>query len=609
MPVIISLILAVAAGAFLKVKSRQIKLPALGFALVLAFCVTMFLDVPFFYDDTVIEATGEKNENSLGVEIFLAGVMIDGKFEKLSDSDIKNGKWFWLDGNAYGWRPSTDERRVKDITDSISIHLPVCSNRCLVFYVNSGQGIALINGEPHDFYSEDVGTISCQLPYSKTLFIWNKLFETLLYICVYIVGLMGAILVPTYFERNYLRIRTSLLNKPSFKNLLLFICLLAFCVLGIFKNTRYYDYPTTLLLANSEFSYNSRALTGNIINSMTPYISKTTISLIKWATWLILYSLISYLIIKVVAIQKNKRIAAFLLIFPLCQPSLFLTVYDDLRTDVFLILLFIVAVAFVAVDKFLWALPIIAIAMLLINETACLCFAPQIIMLLVYKTLKDKKIEYIIEMGATVAFTLFLSFITIRKGRLTTSYDPAQILQHMQVHTDAMLSADPLVGLNLDFSSVFKILMNYIASYKTEIMIFFLLMLPMLILMIGFSIVVFRRLKSKDPIKNLVVCLLILSSLCPMSATLISVDFPRYIAFVVYCWFAITYFLIFDNKLELEAENTCDGSSFTANTYGCYIQNSIIVVLLFYLLFDTFGSTIPYIPTIYKIMEVVRGIG
>lgn len=603
----VSLLMAFVMAFFLK-KKRILNACYLALTVLIIFLITLIVKTPIFFDTTIITAVDKKNDMALSTEVFLSGISINNKFSAISEANIEDGEWFWLDGNRYCWRPESDERRIENITSSISLHLPIYKRRFLVFDTNPWQGLVEINGVLYDLYSETPNAISIPLLSSSRFSVINNMFECSVYCILYLSGFVFAKIISEHLSNYKTQFNGLSLSKERTEFLILFFVLFFFCLFGIIKYTKYpsyYDYSTTLLLVNSEFSYTSRGLIGNILGIVYPYISKSVVDMIKWGTWTLLYGIISYSVAKVATLQKTPKSSMFLIAFVLCQPALFLQVHDDLRTDAFLIIFFIISVILMAFDRFTLFIPLIAVFMLLINETACLCFVPQIIMLLLYKFVQEKKAEYIFEVFATVCFTIFLSFYTIIKGRASSPFTPDQILQHMNAHTNIALSADPLHGLSLNFSSILGIWINYISEYKWQILLFVLFMLPMLFIIVFFSYFVFKALLSKYKVNNFILLLLILSSLSPMSSTLVSVDFPRYITFSLFSWFSIIYFLIYKNKIQINEIFTKSNTAFLAfQTYKVEIY--LMLFFFLYLLFGEFDPTIPYIPSINKIYRIAR---
>lgn len=116
--------------------------------LVVIFIVGMFLSnswvqkMPIVYDNVKIVAMGEKNDNSQGVEVSVRGITVRSLEQKFPE--IKKGKWFFTTENNYMWRNSKDPRQPEGTTKSITLKVPVGTERALLFKKSDWGGKATV---------------------------------------------------------------------------------------------------------------------------------------------------------------------------------------------------------------------------------------------------------------------------------------------------------------------------------------------------------------------------------------------------------------------------------------------------------------------------------
>ena len=144
-------------------------------------------NIPLPTDDVIITATGLKNENSLGNEVFIINYLIAG--EEQSIENPSNGKWFWK-GDYYMWRNENDPRQPSGTTRSITLNIPYGQDRAILFGVSQWSGLVEVTyaGETqtYDLYNDgSKNIVQAYVPDTVALSLYfAKCFRLLLFIFV-----------------------------------------------------------------------------------------------------------------------------------------------------------------------------------------------------------------------------------------------------------------------------------------------------------------------------------------------------------------------------------------------------------------------------------------
>ena len=133
---------------------------------LLSHIATLFL--PPVTDSVRIQALGEKSASAQADEIWLNGIIIDGKTIQISMPQC--GKWFWI-GENYVWRNENDARQPQGTTREIILNIPVGNERMLRFNTNQYSGICKIITKNEEMllnaYSGDESTTTVMLERSN----------------------------------------------------------------------------------------------------------------------------------------------------------------------------------------------------------------------------------------------------------------------------------------------------------------------------------------------------------------------------------------------------------------------------------------------------------
>lgn len=145
---------------------------------------------PPLTDRVILTALGTKNNEAQGSEVYLSGYTIDGQdFSSGESLQIVEGHWFWS-GETYAWRPKTDSRQPKGVTETVVINIPVGWSRTLNFASDVWRGNVSItiheNTEVVDTYADEATIQRVPIEKSDT--------KTLVYNQIQYLGLYSFIL-------------------------------------------------------------------------------------------------------------------------------------------------------------------------------------------------------------------------------------------------------------------------------------------------------------------------------------------------------------------------------------------------------------------------------
>lgn len=173
-------------------------------------------------EEITLTAMGQAPAGAGACEVFLTGYTVDGK-EYLPglSLNVTEGKWFWC-GESYCWRPESDYRRPDGLTQSVTIEIPVGSERQLHFQKGNWWGDVEIRQKDEttvvSTYSEEDGIFSFNLHPSNTSSIFFAGFcRILIYLAVVSVLSFASVLI----------VNSELINRVKGKRrgIALYICI------------------------------------------------------------------------------------------------------------------------------------------------------------------------------------------------------------------------------------------------------------------------------------------------------------------------------------------------------------------------------------------------
>ena len=135
----------------------------LVFAMVVAIGASGLL--PPLRDTVTLTALGEKSDSAASEELCLADCTVDGAVLRADTNiPIREGKWFWMAGGGYGWRPETDIRQPEGVTRQVTVAVPVGRERALDFAAGPERGLVEVDDGVTimtvDTYAPEAGTVS-----------------------------------------------------------------------------------------------------------------------------------------------------------------------------------------------------------------------------------------------------------------------------------------------------------------------------------------------------------------------------------------------------------------------------------------------------------------
>lgn len=555
-----------------------------------------YLPVPSYrYDSVSVTALGEKNDAASANEVFLKSFQMWGAVQDFPE--VSAGQWFWKDG-MYCWREESDSRKPGELTRTIELRVPVGVERELVFSGNKWRGRAEISCENFwqqiDLYAEKDQEIRVALPDSSIRDInYNDLMKTLYFFSVHAATLIGVFLLGwlwgRYAERVY-RYRYEIV----------------FFVLNVFLNIKYTRYPeidryaSTQYLINYEFGFVKRGLLGEIVTGIVPYLQQEPLVDFKLYFKLSVFFVASMLFGKIIKQQKEEGIRWFFCFFLLALPSTFFFAGgQDMRNDVYPMILFVVSVVLIEKGIVLWLLPILMTHILLLNETGVACLLPPLFAMLLYKYVKDGGKKNLTALFGGVCCTVPLSLFFMFRVDPRQGYEAEQVAEHVQFHTDFLIISK---AVNSDFFPLSKHLREampeHVSVYGRWILLFFLMMVPAAVICIVICRVLYGRLKQEKEYsraRKFSFFTLVLSPLCGFAAMVIAFDYSRYCSFMLNAVMAVIFYILYEEKLQIRyaelrlGEGCAEGFNFIP-----------VAVCSFYLILEEVGACVSNMPNLYR---------
>lgn len=106
--------------------------------IVFVFAISISGQMNFVKDEVTITALHQVGNQSESDEIFITALQIDSKEYEVSD--VVEGTWYYS-GGAYFWKDVEKHPELKDMTDSVTIRVPVGLNRQINFSKGENRGL------------------------------------------------------------------------------------------------------------------------------------------------------------------------------------------------------------------------------------------------------------------------------------------------------------------------------------------------------------------------------------------------------------------------------------------------------------------------------------
>ena len=356
----------------------------------------------------------------------------------------------------------------------------------------------------------------------------------------------------------------------------------------IFPNS--YAYTNTYYVYGYELGFVARGLLGQLFLSISPYITNRQLVLFKFFFLVGVYLVLAIILCLVVSKQDNKRSQYYFMLMPLCLPFTFQFALDDIRHDLYLILLLVCVAILVVKNKFISVIPFLVIIMILFSETAILCVVPQVIMILIYKLIKQKDKDTIIALIITIIFSVWLGVYFLFVCTNKNSQDLASIQKYLVLHTDAKISIDAIAG---SYGMTLKDHVNFnlkrITTNPLRVLVFIISIVPLVYFFINIYKSGMQKVYCKLGERKYVYILGLMGISCitPITSCIMSIDYPRYVAFSLISLLIIIYMVMATEGIQLNVEEINQEISRKIK-----IPGYLYIILLFYLFYGTFGASL-----------------
>lgn len=109
--------------------------------IVFVFAISISGQIHFVKDEITLTALHQVGSQSKSDEVFVTGIQVDGKEYEVSD--VVEGMWYYS-GSAYIWKNIEKHPELKDITDSVTIRVPVGLSRQIMFSTGTYRGLVYV---------------------------------------------------------------------------------------------------------------------------------------------------------------------------------------------------------------------------------------------------------------------------------------------------------------------------------------------------------------------------------------------------------------------------------------------------------------------------------
>lgn len=555
-----------------------------------------YLPMPSYRYDTVsITALGEKNDAAWGNEAFLKFYSVWGVAQDFPE--ISSGQWFW-DNGIYCWREESDGRKPGELSRTIELKLPAGVKRELVFSGNPWRGLVEIScgefSERVDMYAEEEQEIRVALPDASANDIrYNEWMKTLYILALHMAVSAGVFLIGWLWVKY-----AAALCRYRYE--------IVFFVLSVFLNIKYTPYPgihnygSTQYLIGYEFGFVKRGLLGEIVTALTPYLQQEALVDFKLYFKLFVFLGCSILLGRIVKRQDEEGMRWFFCLLLLSLPSTyFFAGGQDMRNDVYPMILFVVSAVLIAKGSLIWMQPILMTQILLLNETSVACLLPPLFAMLLYKYVKNGEKKNLAALLGGVCCVVPLSLIFMFRVDPRTGYDAAQVINHVQLHAGFPIDSG---AVNSDFFPLSKhlgeVMPEHVSIYGRWILLFFLMMMPAAFICIVIGRVLYGKLVQRAEFtwgRRISFFILMASVLCGFAPMIIAYDYSRYCSFMINAALVVLFFIICEEGLQIRYDELR-----MVQRCGEGFNFAPIAVCTFYLMLEELGARVVSMPNLYK---------
>ncbi len=534
-----------------KVAAKQIIMSCVV-ALVLDMLLFAFWPIPSFcFENIKVTALGNSNENSNGEDVFLKKIQFQGASIKFPD--VENGQWFWQN-ETYNWLPQYGS------SDTIELRIPVGKVRQIVFSGNNSSGLVEVSlndfSQTVDLYSEKAKDIVINIPDSENqLILKNEVARIFSFLFIHLIVFVLA------WGFTLLWIKKLAMWAEKYKYEVVFCLASLFMIIRYGRYPEIYNHQISFWFKNYEFGFVKRGLFGDFFTNIMPYSSSDNIALIKLLLLVVFYIVLTVSLGKIIRFQVDEKIRWFLLLLIISLPSTFIIIPDDLRLDIFVFIIFAILSFLIANDFGVLLVPVLIFNMLLINETSCTFFLLPALAMLLYKCVKQKNKKYYIALILSLVFSISVCGNFLFRTDPWLEYDMSQILNHIQNHSGFGLSSVAFGAETWNIGEQLTYLSRILANHYTNIMLFFLSLIPAFILFGCIWYSLYKKINmtysSFSIFRRMTLWILILSPLGSFVAMTIAEDFPRYSSFMFDAIIITMLFFMYEEKIQITYDDLC----------------------------------------------------
>ena len=552
---------------FVLVMRKKLSKPILLGSFIVIFVISLLFPLryvlcnPILKEQVSITVLREKNDASFGSDVVIQ--YIDSNYSERSLENPVEGKWAWWNG-TYRWSDAWESQGLHP-TDTIIMEAPVGYDRYIAFSTGPSYGkveiTCLENIQTVDLYNTVEGILPVKLPASLHDYIKDRVLRVVAFEGIEILIIASITFVSVVFSRKNMWRH---LTKMKWEVYVFLLSVMNIIVMGRYPSI--VDWSGSYYFINYERGFGTRGLIGALTTLIGgPYIEQEGLAVFILTILTLSYLIASILVVNQAKKESDWRIGAFWVLLYLFTPHIFIEIYDCARPDLYLILLFMIAIIMINKKYLIQLMPVVCVAMMLINETSCTFFIAPILALMLYICFREKNPEYFIAFISSAAFTCLLAIQTLflDKGQLMSldSY-----FAHMLLHTDLPLNRGVFITEYAD--SEYRI-MNIAETYGNQVhqhyealttfLLYFILIIPLVLLFYILWKAVYKKMVAYHSEGSLSLLstkfffwILLLSSCGGAVCMLMAYDYPRYSAFIIIAMLAIVFTLINKEKLILQ---------------------------------------------------------
>ena len=331
-------------------------------------------------------------------------------------------------------------------------------------------------------------------------------------------------------------------------------------------------YTNLFWLKNYELGFSKRGLIGTLFLLAKPFWSKKRLYCIKMVMAALFFVLLILFFYEIYHIT-SKKFAVVLAFIVTCSPYAKLVFEDSVRTDVVLLLLFLITVMCILKGGvYLITVPISSILLLLCNETSIATICPVFLMLCLYEYVESRKKRYLIAfiLGAVASILTACMIVLFAKESVNES---EAVFAAISSHYEGNLEIMALRATFFTLSDHLNFSYQHGFSHWKGRVAFIIFLLPLLYFFICLFLNIYRqKKKNNEPI--FIYCALLLSVFLAFFPSILAVDWGRYALLFMYETAIIFVYLIKKGKYIIDINDLTIG-----NIPNAYYIHYIICVM------------------------------